>query len=172
MKGYFVEHKKSNANSDLAANDKVQDQIVKKDVKNLSIVKNKISLTNKVEAFALKTSKTIAAVINTKIKRNKHAHSQLKSNGHISDMNLTREENMTHHQIKQHTFHGVAEKTEEAEAGVVGAALSLMWIVIVIILVAYIIGLLTISDLASAGWIHILGVLALILLILWLLRVI
>jgi len=49
-------------------------------------------------------------------------------------------------------------------------ALSLLWVVIVVILIVYLLGLLL--DWAGGGaWIHVLGIIALVLLILWLLRI-
>jgi hypothetical protein len=49
-------------------------------------------------------------------------------------------------------------------------ALSLLWIVIVVILIIYLVGLLL--DWGGGGLIHLLGVIALVLLILWLLKII
>ncbi len=49
-------------------------------------------------------------------------------------------------------------------------ALSLLWVVVVVILIVYLLGLL-LDWSGGAGWIHILGIIALVLLILWLLRI-
>lgn len=52
-----------------------------------------------------------------------------------------------------------------------GEALSLLWVVIVVILIVYLLGLLFNGFGLPSGLIHILGVIALVLLILWLLRI-
>lgn len=64
-----------------------------------------------------------------------------------------------------------ADKIVNPEAGLVGAALSLFWIVIVIVLVIYLVGLLM-NDYGIGNFIHILAVIAVVLLILWLLRIV
>jgi hypothetical protein len=68
------------------------------------------------------------------------------------------------------TTRAVAQKIVAPEAGLVGAALSLFWIVILVVLIIYIAGLLF-NNFGLGGLIHILAVIVLVLLILWLLRI-
>ncbi|MBA3665465.1 MAG: hypothetical protein H0W61_14815 [Bacteroidetes bacterium] len=58
----------------------------------------------------------------------------------------------------------------EPEAGPVGAVLSLFWIVIVVLLAIYLIGLFF-NGYGSGSLIHILAVVVLVLFVLWLLRI-
>lgn len=63
-----------------------------------------------------------------------------------------------------------ADKIINPEAGLLGAALSLFWIVIVALLVIYIVGL-VLNGYGFGSLIHILGIVVLLLAVLWLLRV-
>jgi hypothetical protein len=69
------------------------------------------------------------------------------------------------------SVHAVGQKIVNPEAGLVGAALSLFWIVILVVLLIYLAGLLF-DNFGLGSLIHILAVVVVVLLILWLLRVI
>ena len=63
----------------------------------------------------------------------------------------------------------VKQLSKSADAG--DDALSLLWVVIVVILIVYLLGILMDGFGLPSGLIHLLGVIALVLLILWLLRI-
>ena len=62
----------------------------------------------------------------------------------------------------------VGELTSKQDSG--DKALSLLWVVVVVLLIVYLLGIL-LNWAGGAGWIHILAIIALVLLILWLLRI-
>lgn len=72
----------------------------------------------------------------------------------------------------KHPVKALKVATELSKAAATGDdALSLLWVVIVVILIVYLLGLLFNGFGLPSGLIHILGVIALVLLILWLLRI-
>ncbi len=164
-KGYFVEHKKHKTNPEqivknpAVATPALSSPTVKEEVV-LPLNENVIAQADPIQAKAPEDTK-----------ESKHIVKQAEPSEPIAKSSKA-ERKASKREIKTNSSRGIASAVKDPDAELVGAALSLMWIVIIIILAAYIIGLFAVADVGTAGWLHILGVIALVLLILWLLRVV
>jgi hypothetical protein len=164
--GYYVEHKKHKVSPDLLAKNKTVELTQQAFTK----IKEEMALVNISAENALFQPELISKK-NTETSDNNPIVKHAKNTETIAKNNKSDEVTMKK-EFKRNNLRGTANSVKNPDAELVGAALSLMWILILIILAAYIIGLLAIADAASSGWIHILGVIVIVLLILWLLRLI
>ncbi len=179
MKGYFVENKNHRLNTNTTAKDKSvplqKYAYAEEQIKSEKNIGEKVSIKNgeSAENIAKAAGKKIGGKSSSENKKSKNDYAAIaKNENNISAGSAKNIEANSPAEVKRHSLRGFADKLKDPEAGVVGTALSLFWIVIIIVIAAYIIGLFALADMASGGFIHILGVIALVLLILWLLRIV
>lgn len=155
--GFFVEHKKHSipriANTTIQA---AQRAAVEKEATR-EINSATLESTLSVKESTPEPKKPTASAVSHKNNRLSVGHHKLQDFASIPKM--------------RRTIRATAEKIVEPEAGLIGAALSLFWIVILVILVIYLAGL-VFNDFGLGNFIHILAIIVLVLLVLWLLRIV
>ncbi len=167
-KGYFVVHTKHKTNKEQIANTKTVEKSQPPQSEINAETEHSITSAEKVEG----KSGTAHKAPETSSKTRKSIANAVADPENVSRGTDEGTANASPKVSKRPSLKGIASSLKDAEAGVVGTALSLMWIVILILVIAYLIGLFGVADAASGGWIHILGIAAVVLLILWLLRIV
>lgn len=162
-KGYYVHH----SNKPAEPKTKVSDQKLKEPIMVSSALPKQqeqpVALTQTKENKHVAPARITASAEHAKVNRAKTSDNTVKSKNTLSVMPSV-------YSAKQ-TFQSVKElKTKFASGDSGDDALSLLWIIIVILLIFYLLGF-AFDEYGVGSLIHLLAVIILVLLILWLLRI-
>jgi len=163
-KGYYVEHKKHNQKSDVVKKESNENSeaLTLKSPPALPAIKSELSSAETQTDEEIPTLGT-----GTKSK-----NSIAKNTEERSAYNTDEKEKKTGVlRVKTNKAKAVAEKIVGPEGGLLAATLSLFWIIIVVLLVIYLIGI-VFEGFGIGGLFHLMALIILILLILWLLGIV
>jgi hypothetical protein len=166
-KGFFVQHHKHPAKTDIRQNEVLPEQIARVEIPE---IKSEAKGEERGELVFPKTSQPKA--VKEADKGGAVAAAKTKSSPRDKVMRVARlADKLTPGNVITQRIPTASAEKVGPEGGLIAATLSLFWIVLVVLLILYIIGILT-EGFGLGPIIHLLGVIFLVMLILWLLGVV